>query len=321
MLRKPSILIIAPEYFLPADDGHKLRNYNLFKNISSGYSIDLLTFGDERVSIEPDSMAAQLGACFRNVKFVASSTQRAVRLSRYKKIKNIFSPHGLTLGSPCYSDEMAEVVNREILSVQYDLIYFSGFSMFLYNRLQLNRNAYIVDVIDSLSLYLKHDFIKQNNYREKTKSYFNYVWAVNYEKRHHSRAKNMIFVSLVDATHVKKNCPNSNIWVIPNGVDTEYFKSKNKFTVTDNILLFTGVMNYPPNNESIIYFINRILPLVRERVPYVSLLVAGKNPTPELQRIAANIAGIYLTGYVDDIRPYFEKAAIYVAPMISGAGL
>lgn len=317
----PSVLIIAPDYPFPPDDGHKLRNYHLFKNFVSGYSFDILTFADERVSIDSEGMAAQLGTRFRNVRFVPSSTHKIVRLNKYENIKNIFSPSPLTIGSPYYSDEMAKVVNQEIMSLKYELIYFSGFSMFLYNKLKLEKHTYIVDVIDSLSIYLKNDYIKEKNIIKKIKCYLNYMWAVNYEKIHHSRASNMILVSSIDAEQVKKHCPASNVWVIPNGVDTDYYVSKNKCKMTENILLFTGVMNYHPNNESIIYFIKEILPLVKRRVPNVKLLVAGKNPMPELRRMATRLPGIDLTGYVADMRPYFDKAAIYIAPMISGAGL
>ncbi len=128
-------------------------------------------------------------------------------------------------------------------------------------------------------------------------------------------------ISHVDAAHVKVNCPGSRIWVIPNGVDTEYFHTKNHHSDAGRNLLFTGVMNYTPNVESIVYFIKEILPLVRRRISDVKLTVAGRNPTLELQKIEKEVHEISLTGYVDDIRPYFERAAIYVAPIISGAGL
>ena len=317
-----SVLIIAPEYPFPPDDGHKLRNYNLFKNISTGYCFDLLTFGDETISVNPTNNARQLGPCFKNIKIVPADTLKLITLkSKYQKIKNFFSPYELSFGFPYYSKEMSEVVKREISSSKYDLIYFSGFSMFLYTNLQINRTVYVVDVIDSLFLYLKNELLKQKDIVSKVKSYQNYIWAKNYEKKHFSKAKEMILISPVDADHVKKNCPNSRVWVIPNGVDTEYFINDSKFMTHENTLLFTGVMDYPPNNECIIYFIKDIIPLVRKKFAKISLLVVGKNPSSELQNMAREFPGIRLTGYVNDIRPYFAEAAIYVAPIISGAGL
>ncbi len=130
-----NILLIAPEYPYPPDDGHKLRNYNLFRNFRSGYTFDLLTTESASAASSKGCQLSQLGNCFRNVTFVKSDRLKEANIkSYYEKIKNIVSPHELSLGETYYSDEMLEVVGQEISSRKYDLIYFCGFSMYLYNK-------------------------------------------------------------------------------------------------------------------------------------------------------------------------------------------
>jgi glycosyltransferase involved in cell wall biosynthesis len=322
MIRKElNVLLISSDYFYPPSNGNTLRDYNIFKNFSKDFRFDLLTFGDEEHLCNREKLAAQLGPCFENVFMVPASTLKKTELRRgISKLKNIFFPHKFSIGKPYYSEQMARIVNENMSSSKYDLIFFCDFSM-RYLHDVYERTNYIVDVQDSPSLLFKSYFNAEKQLRKKIMSYMNYVWAKRYERIYLSKVKNMIFVSLVDQVFVKRNCPHSNIWVVPNGVDTEYFKPVSKETQSKNALLFTGVMGYRPNHESMVYFIKEILPLVRKKIPDIFLIIAGKDPMPELQSLAKRVPRIKLTGFVQDLRPYFNESMIYVAPIVSGAGI
>jgi glycosyltransferase involved in cell wall biosynthesis len=85
-------------------------------------------------------------------------------------------------------------------------------------------------------------------------------------------------------------------------------------------LVFTGSMDWLPNDDAIRYFTDDILPIVRRKVPNVSLTVVGRNPSPYLTELAKKHPSIKVTGRVDDVRPYMEKAAAYVVPLRIGGG-
>jgi len=321
MSRDIEILIITPECPYPPDDGHKLRNYHLFRNIRTGIQFDLLTNGNEEV-LNNDEIKKELGKCFRSITMVPVKQLRTLTLkTKYDKIKNILSPHELSLDSPFYSEDMCKAVTSKLSINKYDLVCYCGYSTYLYNKMPADKTPCVVDIVDSMSLYLKNDMKMQHNIKDKFKRFVNYVWAKNYEKKHFSRAHNIIMISQADAEHVKMNCPKSRVWVVSNGVDTKYYDCNSKQLKSENTLLFTGVMSYRPNNESMIYFIHEILPLVRNQLKNVTLTIAGRDPTPELHKLANNIEGIRITGYVNDIRPYFDQCSVYIAPVISGAGL
>jgi glycosyltransferase involved in cell wall biosynthesis len=237
------------------------------------------------------------------------------------KVKSIFLPSELSCGIPGYSDEMERVVNEEIENRKYDLTFFCGFSTFIYCSEKNRRRPCLVDGVDSFSLFCKSVYLKEKRIVQRMRGFMNFVWAIRYERMHFSKAKNMIFTSPVDRNYVMKNAPASRIWVVPNGVDLAYFKDAARTKPTKGNLLFTGVMDYAPNNDSIIYFVLEILPRIRKELPYVTLTVVGKNPTRELRSLAEKTEGIEVTGLVPDIRPFFEQSEIYVAPMISGAGI
>ena len=83
-------------------------------------------------------------------------------------------------------------------------------------------------------------------------------------------------------------------------------------------VIFTGNMDFPPNYQAALWFIDRVLPLVHERKPDVAFAVAGRNPVPELLRRAGPT--VEILGDVQDIPAEISRSALYVAPLISGGG-
>jgi hypothetical protein len=112
------------------------------------------------------------------------------------------------------------------------------------------------------------------------------------------------------------------IHVFPNGVDGDYFRPRRSATGTlvPNRLIFTGNMSYRPNVEAVQDLVGEILPRVWERRPDTELYIVGMDPAPAVRRLADG-RRVIVTGRVDDIRPYFESAAVAVAPLRIARGL
>lgn len=109
--------------------------------------------------------------------------------------------------------------------------------------------------------------------------------------------------------------------VVPTGVDTEYFApiaADTSNTGTPD-LVFTGSMDWLPNEDAMIFFVREILPQIREIEPAVTLSIVGRAPTPAVTRLAEQ-RGITVTGRVDDVRPHVGAASVYVVPLRIGGG-
>ncbi|HMI92751.1 MAG TPA: glycosyltransferase [Polyangiales bacterium] len=83
--------------------------------------------------------------------------------------------------------------------------------------------------------------------------------------------------------------------------------------------MFTGAMDWYPNEDGILDFVDTTLPLIQREVPDVSLTIIGRNPSERL-RAACNRPGVHVTGTVDDVRPYVHEGAVYVVPLRIGGG-
>jgi glycosyltransferase involved in cell wall biosynthesis len=79
-------------------------------------------------------------------------------------------------------------------------------------------------------------------------------------------------------------------------------------------------MDWYPNQDAVEYFASEILPLVRQQVPRVRFVVAGRNPPRHFTAKFAGVPGMEFTGTVPDMRPYISAATVVVVPLRVGGG-
>ena len=105
---------------------------------------------------------------------------------------------------------------------------------------------------------------------------------------------------------------------IPTGVDTEYFKPCGAAEVPAR-LVFSGSMDWHPNEDAVCYFVDTILPRIRAEAPAASFTIVGRNPSARVRELGAQ-PGVIVTGTIDDVRPSIGEASVYVVPLRAGSG-
>jgi glycosyltransferase involved in cell wall biosynthesis len=322
MRKVAKALVVAPEFPYPPIDGHKVRIYNLIRHLPPEFKFDFLAFGEEEAYPRKEELRTQLGSSCQSVDLISENTLELIRLrGRLSSIRNIVFPYETSIGRPYLSQTMMRIIEERIMSGRYNLIYLCGLYISLHHQQRFNDFPCVIDVCDCLSLLAKSYFKRERNIIFKIKKYLNFIWADRYEKLHVSKIKNIIMISSSDAEVISGNCPQSKVWVVSNGVDTDYFKRRSALNLVNGELLFTGVMDYPPNDLAMHFFIKKIFPLIRKKRPNATLTIAGRNPTEELRLLAQRTNGVRVTGFVEDIRPCFEAADLYVSPLVSGTGI
>ncbi len=167
-----------------------------------------------------------------------------------------------------------------------------------------------------------------------------------YEKRVAGSFHRSIFVSKREAELFRSQNPGMNgVLTVPNGVDFAYFSpsasnvsnnsgnsndsndsnnsnassNSNISNVKPPVLLFTGAMDYYANIDGVVWFSKEIFPYLLKQFPSLTFYIVGRNPTPEVKALVNS--HIKVTGYVEDIRPFYEMATIYVAPLRIARGI
>jgi glycosyltransferase involved in cell wall biosynthesis len=133
------------------------------------------------------------------------------------------------------------------------------------------------------------------------------------------QARLTIAVSEQDRALLSELAPDTSIRAVATGVDIAYFAPRKDIQPRVNRMVFVGSMDWQPNEDAILYFMEAILPQVRAHVPAATLSVVGRNPSERLRREAER-AGVEITGTVNDVRDFMADAAVYIVPLRIGGG-
>jgi sugar transferase (PEP-CTERM/EpsH1 system associated) len=112
----------------------------------------------------------------------------------------------------------------------------------------------------------------------------------------------------------------SKVHVVPNGVDLDWFVPQGASASQPNMLVFTGAMDYYANVDAVVHFATEVLPRIRAVVPNATFAIVGSRPAPAVQALARR-PGIVVTGFVDDIRTWYARAALCVVPLRIARGI
>lgn len=132
------------------------------------------------------------------------------------------------------------------------------------------------------------------------------------------RARLTVTVSPQDCAMLAELAPGADVRSVSTGVDVSYFSLNENMEVFDR-LVFVGSMDWHPNEDAVLYFIEAILPSIRRERPSVSMTVVGRNPSERLRQAAVK-ADVRVTGTVDDVRALVAAAAVVVVPLRVGGG-
>jgi sugar transferase (PEP-CTERM/EpsH1 system associated) len=111
-----------------------------------------------------------------------------------------------------------------------------------------------------------------------------------------------------------------NVFFNPHGLDPDHFSPEPATQKEPRSIIFHGSLRYQANADAILYFVEAVYPLVKRHVPDVKLYVVGYKPPPAVQALARD-PSIVVTGFVEDVRDYLNRAQVAIDPLRVGAGL
>jgi glycosyltransferase involved in cell wall biosynthesis len=155
-----------------------------------------------------------------------------------------------------------------------------------------------------------------------TRRYLRQQWQrmERFERAECRRFDRVIAVSGQDATLMRTAYGVLDVAAVPTGVDTEYFSPARQVTREPGHLVFTGSMDWLPNEDGIRWFVSDILPRLKALVPGVTVTIVGRHPPEAIRAFARTDSSVRVTGTVPDVRPFIETAAGFIVPLRIGGG-
>lgn len=315
---KPSLLYLCHRIPYPPNKGDKIRSYHLLRHLCQHYRVYLGAFIDDAKDWEyVQKLETQCEACC----FLPLDPRRA----RIKSLTGFLTGQPLTL--PYYaSDGMSDWVKGVLGShgINRVIVYSSAMGQYVLPHLdQLERR--VIDFVDI-------DSDKWRQYAEKKSWPMSWVYSreaeklLNYEKSLADLFGASLFVSSAEAEMFKRLIVSDreSISYYNNGVDTEYFSPSpgfvNPYPDDQQVVVFTGAMDYWPNIDAVHWFAKQVLPGIESRFPKLRFYIVGSNPAESVRQLAQH-AKIEVTGRVEDIRPYLQFSEVAVAPMRIARGI
>ncbi len=142
------------------------------------------------------------------------------------------------------------------------------------------------------------------------------------EEKIHRTFDHSLFVAQQEVdVFAKRLGTTDKIHVVGNGLDTKAFTpSPTELAPSKPVFIFTGVMDYFPNEDAVLSFVEDAWDEVRKRWPGAEFIVAGMNPSPKIRNLQGR-PGITITGFVEDILEYYHRANFFLAPFRIARGV
>lgn len=305
------LLFLSITVPFPATDGGRIRVLNLLKQVVQRNRVTFLALESQPTDREGIEYLKSLGIDAHLVPLASRLPRITLRSGSQAVLKR--KPLTVTrYDVPAFRKAFHSLLDLN----RFDLIHYEMFHTGQY-RLETN--------VKSLLSLQNVDSNIWRRLREQTSNPLRQCvyWTQERAFRRFERTESHNFdlvacASEVDRDLMNESCPGLGADVIPNGVDTELYQP-NTEDEEEAALIYTGSMDWFPNEDAAIYFIEEILPAIRIKHPNLKFSVVGQLPTERLKRFD-NCHGVTVTGRVGDVKPHIARAAVYIVPLRIGGG-
>lgn len=306
-----NLLVVSPNLPRPLS-GASTRNYYLLRALARKHTVALVALVDGAELEEPKHISL-LESFVQTVQVIARSKPRP---KRSQQLADVLRGKSYILNSHT-SREVQDAIERLCARNHYDVVLFESALMAGY---LLPTDVKII--IDQHNI--EHELLLRTFQRESAWLRKWYNWLENrllkpVEIRRCLRADGVLVTSERERLSLKSMLPGKAIEVVPNGVDIEYFHGNHVQPVVRGRIIFTGAMDYYPNVDAVLFFAQQCWPLIIDYLPNVTWQIVGRNPMPEVKKLA-ELPGVTVTGSVPDVRPYLSAAEVAIAPLLIAGG-
>ncbi len=309
------ILWLKTELLHPVDKGGKIRTYNMLKSLKRDHQITYLTLDDET---NADARAQAFEYCHELVCVPHHLREKFTAGFYAELLLNLTSSQPYAI-KKYESQSMRSEISEQVATNKFDVLICD----FLAPAINVPRHLSCPTVLFQHNveamIWKRHYEVQANQLKQ---AYLKDQWRKmrRFENEMCGRFDAVIAVSAEDREQMQQEYLARAVFDVPTGVDVEFFRPSGREKLDAHNLVFTGSMDWLPNEDAIRYFTEQILPLIKRSIPDMTLTVVGRNPYPALLEMSKRDKSVVVTGRVDDVRPYMERAAAYVVPLRIGGG-
>jgi sugar transferase (PEP-CTERM/EpsH1 system associated) len=306
------IIVLDEEFPWPLNTGKRIRSFNLLQRLATNHELRYLAYGSDKSG----SYAALQDARMNPIPVSAEIAPKSGIGFYLRLAMNLFSSNPYIVTSH-YSSLYQKTLNKLVNETAPDMIIceWTPYAEFVRNRYDCRK----VLVAHNIESTIWQRYFENESHPAK-KWYIGKQWRkiLAFETRALGWIDGFTAVSREEQSELRRLAGELKSQVIDNGVDLDFFSSDDSLP-SGKELVFTGSMDWRPNQDACIHFVEDIFPLLKRLDPDISATFVGRNPPDHVIRLG-DVKGITITGTVDDVRPYIERAAAYIVPLRIGGG-
>lgn len=303
------IFFICQRVPFPPDRGDKITTFNEIRHLSTAHEVHVFCLGDGAGDLD-------------NIPGLRPYVKSVTAVPVSGPTSRLRALAALVTGKPLSVAAFNEAALHKAIIGKYsqlppDLVYAFSCNMAQY--------AEHFAGVPRIAQFQERDSLKWAQYAKHSRIPFRWIYRLEakrllaYERHIARRFAHVVVCTPGEKCDLEHTFPGVPVSIVGNGVDLDYFRSSGESKCPGS-LVFTGVMDYFPNADAVLWFCNEILPRVQTQIPQASLTICGNRPTAAVRRLAKR-PGVEVTGWVPDIRPYLDRAEVFVAPLRIARGV
>jgi len=303
------IFYICRRVPFPPDRGDKIAAFNAIRHLAARHEVHVFCLGD---GVQDLANISGLQAYAKSVS-AAPVDEFTIKL---RALAALVTGQPLSVAA-LNESKLHDAIQKKFTELRPDLIivYSCNMAQFAAHFPNVPRIMHFGDL----------DSLKWPQYAERSSIPLNWIYAIEARRLlGYERHIAQIFSHALVHTEIEKHdferlIPGIPVAVVGNGVDLDYFRSAGEAKKPAS-MVFTGVMEYRPNIDAVVWFCDEILPIVQMEIPAANFTICGSRPALAVRRLAKR-RGVRVTGWVADARPYLDRAEIFVAPLRMARGV
>jgi sugar transferase (PEP-CTERM/EpsH1 system associated) len=310
------ILWIKTELLHPVDKGGRIRTYQMLRELCREHRVTYLALDDGAGGAEALPRASEY--CHEVVTVPFRSRGKRTAGFYWELLCNVASPLPYAVAK-YRSPALTRALERLVASHDVDVIVCD----FLFPSLNVPNGLGVPVVLFQhnveAAIWERHAQVAAH---PVTRWYMREQWRRMraFEGAECRRMDRVVAVSAEDCRTLSAAYGLTRVDEVPTGVDTEYFRPSGTVARNRNEIVFTGSMDWLPNEDAVSWFADRILPRILAEVPAARFTIVGRTPSEKVRGLARTHEAITVTGSVPDVRPYMERAAAFVIPIRIAGG-
>lgn len=309
------ILIIVNKIPYPPKDGGSIATLTLARNfVKLGHQVDILTMNTSKHYFRLDQLPLELS---RSIRFIGVDTPALI--SPIEALKNLLFSDKAYIAERFYTEKFRDSLELLLDEEEYDVIQLEGSYMGMYMpSIRAHSSAKVSMRAHNLEFEIWERTAKNASF---PKNYYFSNLAKRIKKLEVKQLNEfdaMIPITSRDGKILQSLGCKIPVHTTPTGFDVDGTKldlSKQEFPSVFHI----GALDWPPNQEGLLWFFDKIWPIVVKKHPHLKFYLAGRNAPDWIKTM--KVKNLVFIGEVESAIEFMNSKAIGVVPLLSGSGM